>query len=171
MNCVIDLSNFAEGDIKDIELTLKGESDILSAGEFASDVLFQGWIVKQDEEVSLGGQAIYEVNHACDLCGEAFSKKYSTKVSATFRVKQEEDDFPFDGVSVDIALPIRESIILACPSRVVCKESCKGLCPHCGKNLNDGECDCCEKEEKDNPFSLLKNINFTGGASNGSTKE
>jgi uncharacterized protein len=32
------------------------------------------------------------------------------------------------------------------PSRFICREDCKGLCQRCGKNLNEGECDCSEKE-------------------------
>ena len=28
----------------------------------------------------------------------------------------------------------------------MCSQDCKGLCPHCGKNLNDGPCDCVEEE-------------------------
>jgi uncharacterized protein len=35
-----------------------------------------------------------------------------------------------------------EQIELALPMRIVCAESCKGLCPRCGANLNRGECGC-----------------------------
>ena len=120
----------------------------------------------------MNGNATYEVKHACDLCGEDFTQSYDIKVSATFSESPEEDEYSFDGITVDIAGPVREAVILGFPSRLTCREDCKGLCPKCGVNLNVGSCNCCESEEEDsNPFSLLKKINFTGGASNGSTKE
>lgn len=37
---------------------------------------------------------------------------------------------------------LREQILLALPYKVVCREDCKGLCPQCGQNLNQGACDC-----------------------------
>ncbi len=43
---------------------------------------------------------------------------------------------------IDISDEIRESLILEIPMTVLCSENCKGLCPHCGKNLNFEECDC-----------------------------
>ena len=41
---------------------------------------------------------------------------------------------------------LKEEIELEFPSRFLCREDCKGLCQKCGKNLNDGECDCPKKE-------------------------
>ena len=43
---------------------------------------------------------------------------------------------------VDLTANIREDIILALPQRALCTESCKGLCPQCGKDLNAGPCQC-----------------------------
>ncbi len=44
--------------------------------------------------------------------------------------------------SVDINEDIRQEIILEYPDKPLCKDSCLGLCPHCGRNLNEGDCDC-----------------------------
>lgn len=172
MECKIDLSTFVEGDIKDISVSMVPDPDLATSGRFIGDITLDGWVVKQGDNVLMNGNARYSVSHDCDLCGEAFTKAYDTKVSATFSEHPEEDEFPFDGVTVDLSDAVREAVILAFPSRLTCKDDCKGLCPKCGVNLNNGECSCCESEEEDdNPFSLLKKINFTGGASNGSTKE
>jgi uncharacterized protein len=46
------------------------------------------------------------------------------------------DDF------IDLAPIICEQIILQIPMRVLCSEECKGLCPHCGTNLNTSSCNC-----------------------------
>jgi len=37
---------------------------------------------------------------------------------------------------------LREQVLLAVPLKAVCRETCKGLCPQCGKNLNAETCDC-----------------------------
>jgi len=37
---------------------------------------------------------------------------------------------------------VREQVLLSLPSRTLCKEDCKGLCPRCGQNLNLESCNC-----------------------------
>jgi len=37
---------------------------------------------------------------------------------------------------------VREQVLLSLPSRTLCNADCKGLCPHCGQNLNTGTCKC-----------------------------
>ena len=48
----------------------------------------------------------------------------------------------YEGEGVQLEDVVREQVLLAVPLKVTCKESCKGLCPHCGKNLNEGKCNC-----------------------------
>jgi DUF177 domain-containing protein len=48
---------------------------------------------------------------------------------------------------VDLTPNIREDIILELPQRALCQEDCRGLCPQCGKNLNEGSCQCRPKQE------------------------
>jgi uncharacterized protein len=43
---------------------------------------------------------------------------------------------------IDLSFGVRESLLLALPMKVLCSEDCKGLCPHCGANLNEESCDC-----------------------------
>jgi uncharacterized protein len=52
---------------------------------------------------------------------------------------------------------LREQVLLAVPLKIVCREECKGLCPHCGKNLNEGACSCAEAVP-DPRWSALKEI-------------
>lgn len=40
---------------------------------------------------------------------------------------------------------VREQVLLTLPGRTLCREDCKGLCPHCGINRNLGTCECVEK--------------------------
>ena len=54
------------------------------------------------------------------------------------------DVYPLDpdARELDLRPAIREQWLLAQPRYVLCREDCKGLCPRCGTDLNDGPCDC-----------------------------
>jgi uncharacterized protein len=52
---------------------------------------------------------------------------------------------------------LREQVLLAVPLKIVCRDDCKGLCPHCGKNLNEVQCSCAEQME-DPRWLALKEI-------------
>ena len=47
---------------------------------------------------------------------------------------------------LDMDEQLREQLEMEFPMRFLCKEDCLGLCPKCGKNLNEGECNCDHKE-------------------------
>jgi uncharacterized protein len=59
---------------------------------------------------------------------------------------------------------MRDTVALAQPDHPICSETCKGLCQHCGKNLNEGDCSCAtvhhEDAVKPNPFSKLREMKF-----------
>jgi uncharacterized protein len=60
---------------------------------------------------------------------------------------------------VDIDGLAREALVLALPGQVVCSETCKGLCGHCGTDLNKGVCGC-SAEEIDERWSRLKDLDL-----------
>jgi uncharacterized protein len=52
---------------------------------------------------------------------------------------------------------LREQVLLALPLKVTCRADCKGLCPHCGKNLNQEQCSC-STETEDPRWAALKDV-------------
>jgi uncharacterized metal-binding protein YceD (DUF177 family) len=52
------------------------------------------------------------------------------------------DVFPFDGDKIDLEPLFREQFVLAVPFAPLCQDTCKGLCPQCGIDLNTGTCNC-----------------------------
>ncbi len=48
----------------------------------------------------------------------------------------------YQGENVELAPMLREHIILAAPMKPLCREECAGLCARCGKDLNEGPCQC-----------------------------
>ena len=74
------------------------------------------------------------------------------------QVREEDlDVFPFDGEKIDLEPVFREQFVLAVPFAPLCREDCKGLCPHCGTNLNLEQCSCSEPME-DPRWAALKEI-------------
>jgi len=63
----------------------------------------------------------------------------------------------YDGDQVDLSPLIREQFLLSLPTRPLCREDCRGLCPKCGVNLNHTQCDCAA--ETGHPgFAALRNL-------------
>jgi uncharacterized protein len=57
---------------------------------------------------------------------------------------------------LDLRPVVREQWILNVPAYAVCREECKGLCPTCGKDLNDGPCDC--PAARDSRWDALRRV-------------
>lgn len=58
---------------------------------------------------------------------------------------------------LDVRPMISEALVLEEPIRLLCREECLGLCPRCGKNLNEGPCDCRESAV-DPRFEVLRQL-------------
>ncbi|RME76140.1 MAG: DUF177 domain-containing protein [Planctomycetota bacterium] len=64
----------------------------------------------------------------------------------------------YDNETIDIDDHIRENLILATPLKPLCVQECKGLCHHCGANLNISECQCPKEKALDPRMALLKKM-------------
>jgi uncharacterized protein len=66
--------------------------------------------------------------------------------------------FPIDrNHLLDLREAIRQGLVLALPTKALCDENCAGLCPQCGKDLNEGPCDC-EPEPVEDRFAELRQL-------------
>ncbi len=63
----------------------------------------------------------------------------------------------YEGEGIALEDVLREQVLLAVPVKVICREDCKGLCPHCGKNLNLEQCSCATEQEEAR-WAALKEI-------------
>lgn len=61
----------------------------------------------------------------------------------------------FEGKELDTSLIIMEQISLELPIKPLCSEDCRGLCPECGVNLNEGLCECRREGKTDLRFAKL----------------
>ena len=77
-------------------------------------------------------------NFTCSLCLEEFDNLFEKDFTLHYDIKG------LDSVTIDP--DVREEIILDHPIRILCRADCRGLCPFCGANLNEEQCNCKEVE-------------------------
>lgn len=59
---------------------------------------------------------------------------------------EDEETYPLSGEQLDLRPLVRDAILLELPIAPLCSETCQGLCPTCGADLNHGTCDCHRSE-------------------------
>ena len=94
----------------------------------------------------------------CVRCLEPFSLELQVPMEEMFSFTSASDPTYFiDESWLDLRQPLREQILLTLPMHRVCRPDCKGLCPTCGRNLNEGPCSC-NIEDIDPRLAALKNL-------------
>ena len=97
----------------------------------------------------------------CDRCAAPFleERELPLEVVLAETVEDEENDdiVLLEDGQVDLDDVFVTALVLETPIKILCKEDCKGLCPKCGKNLNEGECGC-PKKEVDPRFAALAKL-------------
>jgi len=74
---------------------------------------------------------------------EEFFPRTDVNTGAPLEVPKDEDLFTIDEKHLlDLTEALRQAIWLARPLKPLCRPNCAGLCPSCGKNLNEGNCQC-----------------------------
>ena len=91
-----------------------------------------------------------------------FELRYVPEATNTGTEEREvaEDDLTtayYRNETLDLGELIHEQFVLALPMKPLCVEACKGLCPECGTNLNNGACDC-KPAWKDPRLAALQGI-------------
>ena len=69
------------------------------------------------------------------------------------------DEFTYVNDEIDVGGLLNEQLLLEKPFRVLCSESCKGLCPSCGANLTDAPCSC-KPLAKSPAFQVLADLDL-----------
>ncbi len=69
-------------------------------------------------------------------------RKAREEAAAAEEEEDLDDQYQYQGNRLDLAPMLREHVILAAPMQPICSHECLGLCARCGKNLNEGPCQC-----------------------------
>ncbi len=113
-----------------------------------ADISFK-YFADYDANLHLNGYVRVPVVFVCDRCGAVFEKNLFLNLDEEISPKIDEDsELTYDLPRIEIDKFITSFILASFPSKVLCREDCKGLCPRCGANLNDGDCGCKNEETK-----------------------
>ena len=140
---IIELRRFFENDDirQDFSYEFNAEDDLIT-----SDVEVNGYVKNSTGIVSVSAEAVFIVSTQCAKCAKDIRKRLRVPVKHFLidRLNDEDnDDFiVVENLSLDLDELVLEDIYLSLPTRFLCKDDCKGLCPFCGKDLNDEQCDC-----------------------------
>jgi uncharacterized protein len=131
-----------------------GEIPLEAAAAAALAVRIAGDLVVDNLEsrVLVSGEVTASGDAECDRCLESFPVTFPVPVEILIlRDTGMEDEADACTIhqktgEVDLSGALRESVLLAWPQKLICREDCAGLCPHCGANRNDERCDCTVEE-------------------------
>lgn len=139
-----------------------------------SDLSFGGCCPAQEPVVAKGtvknsagvllmhGTVETTLHGVCDRCAKPFLREVSYPLEAVLvkELENEEDAdewvFLLENDCADLDDIVRTAFVLNMDSRLLCREDCKGLCFRCGKDLNEGPCDC--QPEADPRLAVLKQL-------------
>lgn len=147
---------------------------IYEEADFVSSLACTVLLLRQgDDNISVTADITSALSAECRRCVKPFDINVVTTLNLFFSFsdtssEQDEtdegyDDGYYDGETLDISEDVRQALILEVPMWPLCAETCEGLCPECGIDLNSGTCACeIENEapvETANPLSAqLENL-------------
>ena len=120
----------------------------------------EGFIVNNAGALTLRGTLSAAMRCVCDRCAAEFDREvsYPLDIPLASELQDEEnpDYFLLEGDELDLEELLETVFILNMDTRFLCREDCKGLCSRCGKNLNEGPCDC--RTESDPRLAVLEQL-------------
>ncbi|MBN2899811.1 MAG: DUF177 domain-containing protein [Clostridia bacterium] len=125
-----------------------------------SPIAFKGEVSMLDDKLFVTCHYCGEFTFSCDRCLEEvkllIEDDFETRL---ITAEQEEyyDGYVVENETLDIVELVSDELLTHMPLHVLCRENCRGICATCGKNLNEGECNC-DDAHIDPRFEVLKDL-------------
>ncbi len=130
------------------EIELNDEIDGIN---FEGNVEVDGKIIDGGKAFNVKGTIKYKKSFICDRCLTPTTQNQVCEFEEELERGEIKDE------TADLTEIIRDTLIASQPIKNICMEDCKGLCPVCGKNLNEGDCKC-DRFVADPRLEALKNF-------------
>lgn len=174
MAMIVDLSSLRQNPGRTQPLALESETlDGLTDGlTLAGTVHLTGTLTGGDRRVTLTAHVKATIETVCDRCLKPLSYALGFDISEVLmsahdvdvlvdhgadREELESENWIYNDAHLDLNYLVLDAILTQLPLRHLCRPDCKGLCPHCGADLNDGPCDC-ENTEIDPRWAILAQL-------------
>ena len=117
------------------------------------------------KELLITAETRLSVMIPCDRCLEDVKREFELNCvkhvdvglsDAELTEELDESNF-IDGYHLDVDKLLFHEILSSWPTKVLCREDCKGLCNVCGQNLNTGSCNC-EDTGLDPRMSVVRDL-------------
>ncbi len=163
---VIDIKEVLANSGKVIDRTVPVEADVLEIGGRSYEI-----VKKQPMRIIVSGQgnnkavlkgwAHISVNIPCDRCLTDVETDFEFDIEKDLDFDKPADEFEDEAYIEDGELDTEKlllsEVIMNFPTKTLCKDSCKGLCPVCGGNLNVIDCGC-DREVPDPRMAAIKDL-------------
>ncbi|MGA9364733.1 MAG: DUF177 domain-containing protein [Bacteroidota bacterium] len=149
----IDVSGLSEG-THEYELAAE-PSEIGLSEQFHNEVRVTLALEKNSRQIHMKADVETIGSFRCDRCLDGFDKELRNNFQMLYTSEESDRDgddsdevrlVSPDVHEINIGEDVRQFIMLAVPQKILCKESCAGLCPRCGRNLNRERCTCAAEE-------------------------
>ena len=141
------------------EIDLSGE-ELNDAYPFTTPVTVKGSIFNRAGIVEMQADVDCSLDICCDRCAKPFKYPFDLNIDHTLVSSLENEDnddlILIDDMNFNLDELVADDIFLNLPVKFLCKEDCKGICPGCGVNLNEGKCSC--KKEVDPRLAALQQL-------------
>jgi uncharacterized protein len=143
-------SGYALNDTVDIDNSQLLEDESF----FLEDIDYQIFFSRQNQRIQAQGKIRTAISLVCVRCLEQFDFKINSRFDIILFPKEmvdqrstaledEELEYIFyENDQIDLEKILIEQVNLFIPFKPICKADCKGICPSCGANLNQGPCAC-----------------------------
>lgn len=161
---IIDVKQLFDGEGEarrvDYELDLSGQK-LGTAFAFERPVVIRGEVFNRAGIVTLRYSAEFVYEGVCDRCLEPVTRPFVMRFEHILVTRLEGEDQDEFLVVEDAKLPMDEvaqsDILLEFPTKILCREDCKGLCPQCGTNRNIRDCGC-DQPQPDPRLAALQEL-------------
>lgn len=168
----INTSEILKSPGKPVNFDFKYLPDAISIGGiqlgFEEDINISGTCMYTGGSFYLEGRISGGYKTLCDRCASEIKSEIDIDFYEEFSSRQDDgnpDRYVFNGNEMDITEMVEDNICLNVPMRHLCSVDCRGLCPVCGCNLNEKQCQCRLQVNEDeqtvsssSPFAALEDF-------------
>lgn len=124
---------------------------------------------RKGSRILIDGELNLRILGVCDRCLSEITSSIASDFKTNLELQDDEsferehqldheemDTEFFADSQFDVTEFLRQQLLLSLPVKRLCREECRGLCPHCGVDLNKERCSC--REKNDSPFNSLAGL-------------